>query len=106
MNTTNNETGNESLLRHLSSAKITSTESISSFEKLTKVEVYPNPASTYSFVNLEDDKIQKVEVLSLSENLVSRQSPDENVPFVISSLDRGVCLVKLLEPERRLSEDW
>jgi len=91
--TTDGESGNEFILRHLK----TSSETILNVADIPSVEIYPNPASTHFFLNLMNDEIKKVEILSLSGRILSSKSnPDQTKPIPISWLETGVYLVKII----------
>ena len=96
INTTDGETGNEFLIRHLNVVAPPPGETVLSVQQLAEVQVYPNPASTHFFVSLENDEVQQVEVLSLSGNVVSSQRhPKDAAPIAISFLHEGVYFVRV-----------
>ena len=66
-------------------------------DELSEVKVFPNPASTHFFVNLDNDQVQTVEVISLSGTVLTRESNyDTSQPIPISTLNKGIYLVKVI----------
>lgn len=93
INTTVGESGNEFLLRHLTTA--TPTETVLDVSDL-EIEIYPNPASSQFHVNWADELIEKVEVISLSGTVVKSQFDQTSHTSVdVSALQTGVYLVKV-----------
>ena len=84
LDNTNGESGNDFLLRHLTSISSNPITPVLGIEPLNTVLVYPNPASTHFFVDLPHDTVEKVEVLSLYGAVVHRRLPWIRIPRFLS----------------------
>ena len=96
LNTTNDESGNAFLLRHLNSTPIEPITPVLGVESPITAQLYPNPASTYFYVSLENDTVQQVDVMSVYGSVVVRQlNVTESTPIATASLDAGIYLIKV-----------
>lgn len=98
INTTNDESINEFLVRQLNScATITS---LADSEKLenNNVIIYPNPADAQFSIKLLNEIIQEVEVYSLTGKLINRQYNDLSSTMVIptSTFNPGIYIVHII----------
>ncbi len=97
LDNTEGESGNEFLLRYLVGDVDPPDNPILGIDELSEVKVFPNPASTHFFVNLDNDQVQTVEVISLSGTVLTRESNyDTSQPIPISTLNKGIYLVKVI----------
>lgn len=79
-------------------------------QKLTeenKTIIYPNPANTwfslYSSSTESQKGLSKVELFSLTGNLIHSEYSIENAPIDISGIPSGIYLVKIFKNEEMVS---
>jgi hypothetical protein len=73
------------------------TLSNTTFEKINKIILAPNPTSSYFTINSD---VAKVEIFSLTGQLVKTfQNKLENDSYDISNLNKGVYLVKIVDEQ-------
>ena len=65
------------------------------FEKLTNVNLYPNPSS--DFININSaDSIEEYSIYDLTGRIVKNSNPNSNnFRINVTSLNKGIYLVKL-----------
>ena len=95
LNNTDGESGNEFLLRYLSSSP-NEPEITLSLEPEIELEVYPNPTTTYFWINAHGTEIKRVEIHSLSGKFIrSYVDVTDKTQIPTSSLNAGVYMLNI-----------
>jgi len=96
MLTTDGESANEFLFRHLS-GEASVAEVPLSVAPAPQIQLAPNPATNYFSIAVSDAKIRNVEVLSLSGTiLMADENLTDSSQISTSSLSSGVYVVKIV----------
>lgn len=96
INTTNGESANEFLYRHLDNlaSEVAVVLNVASKDQ---VELYPNPASNNVIINSFDGKILKIEILSSLGKLIDTHTTlQEKVVLDVSWMEEGLYILKLV----------
>ena len=78
---------------------VINTTSIS--EEISELKISPNPANT--FINLNNNKSGKLEVLDIVGKIVLKTSIHKNEPVNISNLEKGIYFVRFSDGKRTVS---
>lgn len=69
------------------------------FEK--EIEIYPNPATRYITINLNDEKPNKLEIVDITGKIVFQtKNVEKNQNINLSSLKQGMYFLRIIENEK------
>lgn len=99
INTTDGESGNEFLIRHVNACALSTSVSEELDGQLDQFNLYPNPAQGQVSIEWEGHQIRKVEVYTLAGQLLFNLGDTDSESLILetSALGRGIFIVKVAD---------